>query len=141
MCAHSNAFTRWIQNANFRQTNKTADKSCCRKNWLLFIFSIVKLNGTRTIKFLVEVIVWGQPYCLHPGKIEILAPTLLFTSRCSTFKFPNFASCSIARATFPKLLIWTQISRQKRCVFPKLGGNLSKGVKGNYAINQTHRFF
>lgn len=59
---------RGIVNANFRQVKKVADKSCCKKNWLLFIFSIVKLNGTQTINFLVDLIVWRHPYCLRSGK-------------------------------------------------------------------------
>lgn len=66
------------------------DKSCCKKNWLLFIFSIVKLNGTRTINFLVELIVWRHPLVyVQVNKIETQLPRHFVRRDAQLFKFPK----------------------------------------------------
>lgn len=131
------------------------DKSCCKKNWLLFIFSIVKLNGTRTINFPLELIVWRHPLvyvqvnkyrynCSATLCVEMLN-FLSSQSSLSFFKFHLF-SLYFARASF-KRSAWARFTQHKSVpvsrvsLTPEFQRNLSKGVKGNYVINQTHRIF
>lgn len=68
-----------------------------------------------------------------------------FSKLTKFFKFHLFLMY-FTRASFERS-VWARFTQHKSvpvsrvALMPEFEGNLSKGVKGNYVINQTHRFF
>lgn len=69
-----------------------------------------------------------------PKLTKFFQVSFIFTVFCSSLKL-------FKRSAWPRFTQHKSVPVSRDALTPEFQGNLSKGVKGNYVINQTHRIF